>query len=79
MITAAMALFIEAKMEDNAEFTLAEIAILILAFIFPSLMVTDLITLPVSAVPLLLLFGMILRLEKQLTPPKGLSGINRSV
>ena len=34
MITAAMALFIEAKMEGGAEFTLAEIAILALAFIF---------------------------------------------
>ena len=66
MITAAMALFIEAKMEDNAEFTLAEIAIPVLAFIFPSLMITDLINLPVSAVPLLLLFGIILRLERRL-------------
>jgi hypothetical protein len=61
-----MALFIEAKIEDNAELTLVEIAILILAFIFPSLMVTDLIKLPVSAVPLLLLFGLILRLERRL-------------
>jgi hypothetical protein len=67
MVTAAMALYIEAKIEDNAEFTLAEIAILILAFIFPTLMVTVLFNLPVSAVPLLLLFGMILRLEKRLT------------
>jgi hypothetical protein len=67
MITAAMALFIEAKLEGDAKFTLAEIAILVLAFIFPSLMVTDRINLPVSAVPLLLLFGMILRLERRLT------------
>jgi hypothetical protein len=66
MITAAMALFIEAKMEGGAKFTLVEIAILVLAFIFPSLMVSDLINLPVSGVPLLLLFGMILRLERRL-------------
>ena len=66
MITAAMALFIEAKMEGGAEFTLAEIAILALAFIFPSLTVTDLINLPVSAVALLLLFGMVLRLDRRL-------------
>jgi hypothetical protein len=59
-------LFIEAKAEHDADFTLAEIAILVLAFIFPALMVTDLINLPVSAVPLLLLFGMILRLERRL-------------
>jgi hypothetical protein len=66
MITAAMALFIEARMESNPVFTLVEIAILILAFIFPALMVADVINLPVSAPPLMALFGLILRHEKRL-------------
>jgi hypothetical protein len=66
MIMAAMALFVEAKMEDNPEFTLVEIAILILAFIFPSFMMMGFITLPVSALPLLMLFGLIVRHERRL-------------
>ena len=60
MVVAAMALFIAARVESGAAFSLAEIDILILAYIFPALMQTRYLHQPVSAVPLMLFFGMIL-------------------
>lgn len=58
IVAAALALFIEARTESGGTFSLAEIIILILAYIFPTLMqVKDQ---PVSAVPLMLFFGVIL-------------------
>jgi hypothetical protein len=63
IIAAAMALFIQWRMVVNPVFNLTEVAILILGFTFPLLMMTatDRFDPPVSAVPLLLLFGLIVK------------------
>jgi hypothetical protein len=78
MITAAMALFIEARLEANPVFSLAEILILVLALMFPVLMVTsvDLLNLPVSFVALLLLFGLIVRHERRRIPARATSMVS---
>jgi hypothetical protein len=60
MTTAALALFIEERMRATAAFSLAEVLILLLAFTFPLVMTAAGISAPVSAVPLVLLFGLIL-------------------
>jgi hypothetical protein len=71
MTTAAIILFIEAHLEETAEFSLAEILILILAFMVPLLMLTHGPTLPVGSLPLVLLFGLILWQEKRYAPGLG--------
>jgi hypothetical protein len=65
MVAAALALFIEACTEAGATFSLFEVLILMLAFIFPALMLMSDLNLPVSTVPLMLLFGLILWRERQ--------------
>ena len=57
IVVAAMALVIQ----ERVVFSLGDIVILVLAFTFPVLMMVRMAALPVSAVPLLLLFGLILR------------------
>lgn len=60
MVAVALALFIEARTALGATFSLAEIVILILAYIFPALMQMKDFNLPISTVPLALFFGLIL-------------------
>ena len=57
IVAAAIALLIE----ERVAFSLGEVVILIAAFTFPILMMLKMDALPVSAVPLLLLFGMMVR------------------
>jgi hypothetical protein len=59
MAVAAVALFIEARLETSSTFNVAEVLVLMLAVLFPALMLMEGINLPVSAVPLVLLFGLI--------------------
>jgi hypothetical protein len=59
MVTAAIALFIEARREAGKVFTIWEILILLLTFIFPGLMLAAGLHIPVSCIPLLLFFGLI--------------------
>jgi hypothetical protein len=61
MVMAAVALFIEARLERSSTFSGAEVLILALAVMFPALMLINGLNLPVSAVPLVLLFGIIVR------------------
>ena len=71
MTTAALILVIEERRETTAEFNLAEALILILAFMFPLLMLVNDLRLPISSVPLALLFGLILWHQKQYPPGLG--------
>jgi Glycosyltransferase family 87 len=68
MVLAAMALFIQAHLEENRTFGLAEIIVLVLAMLFPALMMMaePYLSLRLSLLSLILLFGLILRYEKQL-------------
>ncbi len=63
VIVAAMALLIEHRMAAGAVFGLGEVVVLVLGFTFPLLMMARVgqVVPPVSAVALLLLFGLILR------------------
>jgi hypothetical protein len=61
MVVAAVALFIKARLELSPTFSLAEVLILVLAVMFPVLMLVPSLNLPISAVPLALLFGLIVR------------------
>jgi hypothetical protein len=61
MVMAAIALFIEARMDVSPIFSGGEVLVLVLAVAFPALMLMQGVNLPVSAVPLLLLFGLIVR------------------
>jgi hypothetical protein len=67
MVAAALALFIEARMETTSVFSLAEVLILVLALMFPLLMMKANFDLPVSAAPMLLLFVLILKCAKSET------------
>jgi hypothetical protein len=58
MLVGALALFIESRLKDRSAFTLAEILILLAGMLFPLLILAG-VTVPVSTVPLLLLFGLI--------------------
>jgi hypothetical protein len=60
MVTAALALFIQARTDAGGSFTLTEVTILLLAFLFPALALLVAPSVPVSAAILLLLFGLIL-------------------
>ena len=73
IIAAAMALLVQERMVINPVFSLSEVVILILGFTFPLLMMieADQFALPVSAVPLLLLFGLILRDVRQVAEVHG--------
>jgi hypothetical protein len=70
IVAAAMALFIQERMVTNPVFSLGEVGILILGYIFPLLMLMKMkpAALPVSAVPLVLLFGLILRDARRAEP-----------
>jgi hypothetical protein len=61
MVMTAVALFIEARLEVSSIFSGAEVLILVLAVMFPALMMVNGLNVPVSAVPLVLLFGLIVR------------------
>jgi Glycosyltransferase family 87 len=65
MIAAAIALFVEARLRTNSVFHLAELLILGLALLFPILMIWTDFKIPAGAVPLLLLFGLILYSGRQ--------------
>lgn len=65
MTTAAFILFIEARRRATAEFSLAEILILLVTFMFPLLMVMSDFGVSFSSVPLMVLFGLILWQERQ--------------
>ena len=64
MVTAALALFIAARTDAGSTLRLEEVLILILAFLFPVFMLKSGVNLPVSTVPLVLFFGLILWREK---------------
>lgn len=68
MTTAAIILFIEARLKATAAFNLAEVLILTLAFMSPLLMLGHDPTLPIGYVPLALLFGLILWQKRQYEP-----------
>lgn len=68
MTTAALILVIEARLETTSEFNLAEVLILMLAFMLPLLMVINGLALPIGFVPLVLLFGLILWQQRQGEP-----------
>ena len=61
MVSAALALVIQERTDADASFSLGEVLILVLAFLFPALMMLTDFNLPVSSVCLLLFFGLILR------------------
>jgi hypothetical protein len=65
MVMAAVILFIEARLEVSPAFSGVEVLILVLAILFPALMWVNGLNLPVSAAPLMLLFGLILWRERQ--------------
>jgi hypothetical protein len=65
MVLAAVALFIEARLKVGSTFSGGEVLILALTIIFPVLMLVKALEVPISAVPLLLLLGLILRQEAQ--------------
>jgi hypothetical protein len=61
MVTAAMVLFIQARIDTTGRFSTFELAVLVVAGLFPIAMLTRNIPVPVSAVALLLLFAVIVR------------------
>lgn len=65
MTTVAFILFIEMRRQTTAEFSLAEVLILIVAFMFPLLMLLSDFSLPLSSAPLIVLFGLILWEERR--------------
>jgi hypothetical protein len=66
MLTAALALFLEARRATCGSLSLGEVFILLLAFVFPALMMATGVNLPVSTMPLTLLFGLILWRQRHL-------------
>ncbi len=60
MVLASMALFVEARRETSAVFSLGEISILLAAFLYPLLIMGTTLNFPATA-PLILLFGMLIR------------------
>ena len=83
MTAAALALFIDAHAKTDASFSLAEVLIVILAFVFPLLMIVNGFNAPVSTVPLMLFFGLTLWCWRQVdqghypvTPPANISAIS---
>ncbi len=61
MVTVAMVLFIDDRVKTSAIFSSMEVLILVLAMLFPVVMMLKDIAVPISAVSLLLLFGVIVR------------------
>ena len=77
MVAGAMALFIEARLKTRPTFSAVEVLILVLALMFPVLMTNDdfiNFNVPISAVSMLLLFGLILRHEKSEGPADAETG-----
>ncbi len=66
MIAAALALVIQERTEAEASFGLGEILILILAFLFPAIMMLKGLDVPIGTGCLALFFGLILRRESQI-------------
>ncbi len=66
MVAAALALFIEARTRAGASSSLAEVLILILAFVFPAFMLISGFNVPVSTLPLVLIFSLILWRDGQI-------------
>lgn len=75
MVTAGMVLFIEDRLVTHATFTRSEIGVLVLAMVFPILMLLKEFTVPLSAVPLVLLFGAIVRRHLCTATRMGSSGL----
>ena len=67
MIAGAMALFIEARLETSSTFSAGDILVLILALLFPAIMMNISDNVPVNAIPMLLLFALIIRDDKSRT------------
>jgi len=65
MTAAALALFIDAHTKTGASFSLAEVLIVVLAFMFPILMIVNGFNAPVSTVPLVLLYSLTLWRQRQ--------------
>jgi hypothetical protein len=63
MVTAALVLFIEARLQTTAAFAGWEVLVLAQAMIFPVLMVLAWIQFPISAICLMLVFAMIVRYQ----------------
>jgi len=63
MVTVAMVLFIDDRVKTRSAFSLGEILVLTLAMMFPIVMMLKDIAVPISAVSLLLLFGVIVRAQ----------------
>jgi hypothetical protein len=61
MLTAAIALYIQTRVGQAGAFQLPEIAILLVAFLFPALMMVAGFAVPTSTLALALFFGLILR------------------
>jgi hypothetical protein len=65
MVTAAMALFVQARIDSRGTFTTFEVCVLVLAALFPITMLVRAFPLPTSFVPLALLFLVIVRAENR--------------
>lgn len=76
MVTVAMVLFIDDRMKTHATFTTAEIGILILATLFPIVMLLKDFLVPVSTVPLVLLLAAIVRRQGRSAGETGMSGLS---
>jgi alpha-1,2-mannosyltransferase len=65
MVAAAMALFIEQRLQTSSTFSTVEVIILLIALMFPVIYLIEPLhfNLPISGVALLVLFGLILRTE----------------
>ncbi len=71
MVVAALALFVEARTEAGAAFSLVEVLILVSAFLFPIFMLLKAAdNLPISTVPLVLFFGLILWRQESIAQPR---------
>jgi hypothetical protein len=69
MVTAAIALFIQVRMDTTAEFTTVEVAALAFAVLFPITLLLQHGQIPVGTVSLALLFVVIVRAHGHLSPP----------
>lgn len=61
VVTAAMVLFVQARLDTTGRFSMFELAVLVVAALFPIAMLTKNFPVPVSAAALLLLFAVIVR------------------
>jgi hypothetical protein len=73
MVTAALVLFIQARLETSATFSMSEVIILVLALMFPMFLLLKDVAVPFNAVPLVLLFALIVRRQGDSTGHERLS------